>query len=277
MSITKIKLFSGLVVIVGFYSTNLWACSCNNYYPERPAPEWVTRQNVTDDSFFSVGSTQCSGLKSLDEKRADDDARVAMTKMLESRVIAREQTTINNNDGVANTGYHSQVSLYSNQLLRHAAIYDRWSDKENCVVYAAISVSQQQIIEAKREQLARQQSLLIAKPICVSVTGENVTSVRMQLESLLVQQGFKLSTVGNCQVRMNADSNTLLRKSNQVLIRIQMNMQERQQILWQKQYDGKGLSYSSTTTAELSERALRDCLSDMTKDLQTLKYSEVKQ
>ncbi|WP_156103982.1 hypothetical protein [Shewanella mangrovi] len=240
-------------------------------------PDWVSGDAIEAGVIRTVGSTQCSGLKSLDEKRADEQARIALGKILSSQVTSQETSVLSDHDGVSNSQFRSQSSLFSQQLLKNATVYDRWADAENCVVYAAIRVSQQDIVAAEREQQAKQQRKLINQSICVSASGQGQRVLQQHLEAGLVQHGYQLALAGHqCSIKLNAKNQQTVARANQVLTELQISVVSANQVLWKKQYDGKGISFSPTSKQQLFQRALSDTVDSLMNDLETLKQQEVK-
>lgn len=253
------------------------ACSCEGYYSSRAQPEWVMSESIAGDVISSVGSSRCTGLKSLDEKRADEQARISLTKLLSTQVTTREQSTLYAQNSLNSGSYSAKSSLSSQQLLTNAAVFDRWADVKNCVVYSGIRVSMLDIKKANQEVKAKQAKQLVHQPICISVSGETPGFVMKTVLSGLVQKGFLVSEQdAQCTVFLSVDNKQLVSSSTKAITQIDTTLKTAEKLLWQKTYDGKGISFTHRSQRELYDRAVSDTVDSLLADLSHMQLKEIK-
>lgn len=266
-----------LLSVMLTWSSSVIACSCGEYYFERPEPDWVGSQTADGVSYIAAGSSECTGLKSIDEGRADNDARSSLTKMLNTVVSTSEKTSVGAIGNVGYSRYKADTNLESQQILQNATIFDRWIDGKNCVVYAGISLQQADLEKGKANQLKAQQEQLIAQNACIESSGDNKGQIKEMLIERLSQQGFTYNTAKACQVKYQL-ANKIVRASKDMLeSKLVVKMSKSNQPIWHKTYSGKAMSYSQKSRIELIQLAISDSLDNFFVDLSSLKHKKITQ
>lgn len=266
-----------LLSVMLTWSSFVIACSCGEYYFERPEPDWVRSQTADGVSYIAAGSSECTGLKSIDEGRADNDARSSLTKMLNTVVSTSEKTSVGAIGNVGYSRYKADTNLESQQILQNATIFDRWSDGKNCVVYAGISLQQADLEKGKANQLKAQQEQLIAQNACIESSGDNRGQIKEMLIERLLQEGFTYNTAKACQVKYQL-ANKIVRAGKDMLeSKLVVKMSKSNQPLWHKTYSGKAMSYSQKSRSELTQLAISDSLDSFFVDLSSLKHKKITQ
>ncbi|WP_285163362.1 hypothetical protein [Shewanella goraebulensis] len=271
----KNSFFTVICLATLFFSYKASACSCDNYYPASEQPEWVSKQQADDIQFISAGSSICTGLKSLDERRSDNDARISLSKLLNTRVKAAESSKIGAVDGASYARYSAKTSLDSEQVLKSAIIFERWADTKNCVVYAGIKVTQANIDSAITEKMQQKQQQLNAKNACVFSQGENKRQVKEWMIERLLQQGFVFEPNKNCQVNYHLSNKIISSQSDMVKNSLVVKIYTEYKPIWHKTYTGKALSFSHRSQGELTKMAISDSLDNFFVDLTELKSKPV--
>ncbi|MGX9463443.1 hypothetical protein ACWXWU_19765 [Shewanella sp. A14] len=264
-----------LVTLFSVWPALVVACSCGQYYAERPQPNWVSSQTADGKSYIAAGASLCTGLKNLDERRADNDARASLTKMLNSAVSTREKTTIGAVGDAGYSRYKANTELTSEQILKNATIFERWTDNQNCIVYAGITLKQADLDKGKAEQLAAQQQQLMAQNACVDSSGENKGHVKEWMIERLLQQGFAFNPDKTCQVKYQLTSKIVSARTDMVKNNLIVKVSRHHQPIWNKTYSGKAVSYSQKSRSELTQLAISDSLDSFFIDLSTLKHKKV--
>jgi len=257
------------------WPTSVVACSCAQYYAVRPQPDWVTSQTADGISYIAAGSSLCTGLKNLDERRVDNDARASLTKMLNTSVSTREKTSIGAVGDAGYSRYKSNTQLKSEQILKNATIFERWTDNKNCIVYAGIILKQVDLDKGKTEQLEAQQQQLMAKNACVESSGENRVHVKEWMIERLLQQGFAFNPNKTCQVKYRLTSNIVSARIDMVKNNLIVKVSQNNQPIWHKTYSGKAMSYSQKSRSELTQLAISDSLDRLFVDLSSLKHKKI--
>jgi hypothetical protein len=261
--------------IFGLQAFNASACSCASYYDERPAPPWVYAQIANHDVIQASGSSICTGVKGLDERRADGDARSTLSKILSTRIKISETTKLSSINQLSSSNFQSISLQQSQQLLTNSTVFDRWVDGENCQVYAGINVSVADIEAARKAEKADRESKLLAKNSCVIANGSNSRLSAKNLTALLIQQGFVIDTAKKCQIKYRINTEIVAVGKDFVKSQTQVVVNHGTALLWQKTYPGKGVSFNQRSQSELANNALQDSLSQFKPDLNSIKNIKV--
>lgn len=264
-----------ILTLILAWPTSVLACSCGQYYPERPQPDWVTSQTADGISYIAAGSSLCTGLKNLDERRADNDARASLTKMLSTSVSTQEKTSIGAVDDAGYSRYKSNTNLTSEQILKNATIFERWTDNQNCIVYAGIILKQADLDKGNAELLQAKQQQLMAQNACVESVGENKAQVKEWMIERLLQQGFAFNPDKTCQVKYRLTSKIVSARNDMVKNNLIVKVSRHKQPIWNKTYSGKAVSFSQKSRSELTQLAISDSLDNFFVDLSALKNKKV--
>ncbi|WP_445945185.1 hypothetical protein [Shewanella sp.] len=261
--------------IFGLQAFNASACSCASYYDERPAPSWVYAQEASADGWQASGGSMCTGIKRIDERRADTDARSSLSKLLGTKVQTSEISKLSSSNQASSSRFQSVSLQQSQQLLKNATVFDRWVDAENCQVYAGIRVSVADIEAAKIAEEADRDSKLLAKNSCVIAKGANPKLSSKKLTALLIQQGFVINSEQKCQIKYRINTELVGVGKDFVKSQTQVMVNHGPALLWQKTYPGKGVSFNQRSQSELANSALQDSLSQFKQDLDPIKNIKV--
>lgn len=257
------------------------ACGCASYYQTNDGsePSWVLHEKIDDESAYSRGSTLCTGIKSIDEKRADINARQNLSYIISSSISTNESISNSSVNGISSTRFVENTNLKSQSLLKNSSIYDRWVDVANCIVYSATKVSHRDIKRAMAQQQKEKQLRLVNNDICVLDRSKHKDP---RLEGVVVE---KLSGIGfhtsyqnsGCLIDLNL-TNEFTKKSQTLvknrLLATLINTQT-QSVILQKSYRGKGFSYSHKDMDELEETALEDSIDAFITDISSIKDIEI--
>ncbi|MFP8845540.1 hypothetical protein ACLILW_17885 [Shewanella baltica] len=264
-----------MLFLCSMVSLNASACSCASYYDERPAPSWVYAQAANAHAIHASGASMCTGMKHIDERRADTDGRGALSKILGTQVQTTETTKLTVRNQTSLSSFQSLSLLQSKQLLKNATVFDRWVDAENCIVYSAMKVSFTDIEAAKAAEESEKQGKLLAKNACVLAKGSNANLSSKSLTALLTQQGFIINSAKKCQIQYRITTDIVDTGNDFVKSQTQVVVGHGSDLLWQKTYPGKSLSFNRTSRSELVKAALWDSLDQFQSDLAELKNIKV--
>ena len=250
-------------------------CSCSSYYAKNAQPKWVGIDIVDDEKLASSGSSQCSGLKTIDERRSAKNAREELAKLLSTDISVKEIIKNTSSSTVSHSDYKSVIESQTNQLLKSAKVYDRYVDPINCTVYAAISISKADLEKGQQEKIKQQQAMLGAKNSCLKVTGENSSQLTELLTEQLLQHGYKL-TNSACEVTYLVKNSIIKAQSKLVItqLKLQIDTQSKKSI-WQQRFEGKGLSYSKRSKTELIHLANQDSTTNLINSIVKLKNTAI--
>ena len=251
-------------------------CSCAHYYPtQAQTPDWIGIDKVTDTLYISSGSSQCSGLKSIDERRSALEARKALTKLLKTEIEIKEENQLFSSNSISNLQFNSTAKITSDQLLKNAKIFERWVDKNNCVVYAGVTINHTDIQKAQAQKKQEAQSKLSAKNNCIKSTGSQAGEVKSLLTAKFIQNGFNI-TDSACDVYYHVKNSIVKSSQNKVFTRLQLEIiTHTNKRLWQDHYQGKGISFSKRSTEQLLQIANEDSISLLIEDIIKLKDTPV--
>jgi len=253
----------------------LIACSCQAYYAEHRRAE-TPIANDGSQVYTATASVMCTGLRSLDEKKSANEARIELSKTISSEIVATEAVSAFHSGGISSSNFQSNTRLKSNNNLSNAQIFDRWVDPVNCVVFASIFITQGDIDKAKAEQNAKENNKLVNQAICLKVTGNDVRQVENRLETQLIRLGYRV-THKQCSVVMNIESKTEFVNSGYALSHLETELIKSGQFIWKGSYQGKGISYNQNTSRNsLLGKALNDSAEQLSTDMARLKSKSVK-
>ncbi len=240
------------------------ACSCAQYQTQTPKPAWVEADIVNDSELVTQGATHCTGVKSLDFNKADQNARVNLSFILRS-VIEGETEVIRRDDGSgggrSNAQTRTQQSTHA--LIENSQIFDRWVDATNCTIHSGVRVTRKDLQATQEKQQARERSKLINQPIEVQSRG----FLAERGKQLLLKQ---LSDLGAQKLQSTEPSYTFILKTQPPLIvqedalkavtittDIQVTAPDKT-IVYSATHNGKAIVLSNSNQQYAEERALKN-------------------
>lgn len=256
-----VRCFKFSILLCAFFTSSVFSCSCSQYYmPLKAEPTWVVSQKSNDLISLASGAYQCSGIKSQDEKRADEAARVSLSKLINTHVISEERTAISVHNSIAKSKYQAIALQKSQQVLKGATIFDRWVDPQNCIVYSGIKVSQQDLQAGKAELEHQFKQKLIAHNTCIKASGEQSEQIKSLLSEELVQQGMMFNAAKKCEITYLINNQVELLKADAAINYLTIKVLHENRSIWHKTYKGKGVTFGGKSAIELFELAMADSI-----------------
>jgi hypothetical protein len=172
--------------------------SCDDGSAE-PRPEWVIRPDYSLPGYYvGVGQSDKSG-KAERQKESETFAKRDLVEHIEVTIKAEnEQSTRVSNQKIQNDA-QSKVTVSAEEVLRGLEIKSRWVDKDTCVQYTLMVISNKAIEQAKREK-----------------TMKN----RLQRFKLLLAEGTSINKNPDINVRRKylEDAQEMLTETNFILL-----------------------------------------------------------
>lgn len=253
-------------------SAHVYACSCANYYSKAQA----SQEELTEDLYSAAGSVLCSGIKSLDEKKAASESRLELSKYISSEVSVTENLFTRKNSSIGVNHFSSNAALESKTHLSKSYIANRWVDVDNCVVFAQAAISKSDLEKSLSDLTAKKNAKLISKNMCLDVIESSKNGLESILQGLLVREGFNVSKSGSCEVFVYASADTTLITKQHMESTLDIKFTTPERLIWQNSYQGKAISFNQNVTErELSRRAAEDSLQQLQSDLGKLSLVEL--
>lgn len=250
-----------LIFFVSNYSQIVKACSCEQYFTSKTKPYWVDTQYVTDNDLSTYGITQCTGIKSLDLKRAANSAKEAMSELISVEVSAVTQIKTHANSVASNSQFSQQSKLTTHALLEEATFVDNWVDNNNCVVYRQLTLPKQSLLETKRRLKAEFAARFDQQTFYLNITGEDTSIAHEMIMLELSKLGLNFTpSKQNATVEINVKVRSEQESSKKLLAVFSVDIttiEKSKQVLFQV-YDGKGISFKPETRNTLKQRAFSD-------------------
>jgi len=250
-----------LIFLLGNYPQALLACSCGNYFSSKPKPNWVDTQFATANDLSTYGITQCTGIKTLDLKRAANSAKEAMSQLISVEVSTVTQTKTHTRSAASSNQFTQSSKLEAHALLEEATFIDNWVDKTNCVVYRQLTLPKQSILKAKSKLKAEYSARFDQQTFYLNTTGEHATIAHNMILAQLSKLGLNFtSEPQQATVAINIKVNTEHSSSKKLLAVMSVDItkiKSSKQVLFQV-YDGKGISFQPESTNTLKKRAFLD-------------------
>ncbi len=245
------------------------SCVCETYFEQIPRPAWVDAGDVvTRQTYQTSGSSQCSGLQSIDVNKADLSARTKLGRILNTQVSSNiSETRTSYGGGVGSTKASIQSSLLSEGILENSRITNRWVDPGSCRVYARVQIAASQI-EASKEKIAKAEAARLLNQTFYLHTQDNEPAYRDLVASAA---GQLLSSVGVTKIIPTAEASAYQIKFTFAVTQLNaeksMRGELRTQILapdasivWQQATPAKGLSFSAASNRALADKAIASAM-----------------
>ena len=243
-------------------------CSCIDYLPARPRPNWVGADSSLDMTYLSHGISECTGIQSMDFEEADISARSSLSNLISSHV---ESETLliqaDYGDGAGSSRGKITSKLSTDSLLEKSIIYDRWFDSGSCVLYSAVRISQADIQDTIRRIELERQNKLVNQRFFVRAVGIYNNKLAEGMQQLLIDSGVK-------RVTTLADANTyilhgvvasheFLNQNKIAKVTIQLEIiNPQKELIWTHQVVGKGVSFGGISKVQLLNKAIKQAIDD---------------
>lgn len=238
------------------------ACGCHSYYGAKPRPAWVDAgDQISAQSYRTAGISECTGVLSYDNEKSELSARAKLSRMLAVRSDVRiSETRKDYGQGAGYTQAQIEATQISQTLLQDSKIYDRWVDRQNCIIYAAAEISTANI-EKQKAELARQEAARLINQ-SFEVTALAAPALILQNEGRAV-----LSELGVTRIKANADYalnlDFLPTERNKTALRGRLTATIAAAdgtVVWSQTVKTKGVSYQPLSETELTGRAIAEGL-----------------
>ncbi len=249
-------------------------CSCGSYLPASPRPAWVAAEGIEGDSYRSQGVAECTGIQSQDFKQADEAARTALGRMINTQVSS-EVLSIRGDYG-PNAGFRKdQVrSLQvSEAALANSRIFARWLDPDTCVIYSGVQIGKADITNAIRKLEEKERNRLANQLFTVSASGAEQEALERRLRAVLNRAGAQRvqSEAADGVFRFKGELVATTWQKNDTLVRAEVSLQvldPQGAVLWSRETSGKGVSFGGVARSTLVEKAIDDALDNGLEELQ---------
>jgi hypothetical protein len=239
------------------------SCSCLNYFTPAPRPDWVKGEIETSASYISHGITECRGIKTLDIDKADQAARLSLSKMIQVNVSSVLESDIEQS---TSRGVRKDIRQTSRQIsdvsLHNARIFARWVDPVSCTVYSGIQVSKTDI----QNYLDDIKNRLVNQAFAVRVGKPFNSEIHAGLRQLLIDAGVRSIEANETQAAFIIDGQVDINYSHNgraAYATLVLNLYDREQNLaWSMQTRGKGVTFGSKTKTELARLAITHAISE---------------
>ncbi|MBT5156604.1 MAG: hypothetical protein HOK33_05000 [Rhodobiaceae bacterium] len=256
-------------------------CVCARYFAQSPRPAWVEAGDVvTSQTYQTSGSSQCTGLQSLDVDKADLSARSRLGRIVNTQVssdISETRTAFGNGvgNGVGSAKASIQSSLLSKSLLENSQITHRWVDTAACRIYARVQIgaaqmkaSQDKITKAKAARLIHQTFYVNTQDIAPAYRDLVAASAGQLLSKIGVTKITPTPQASSYQIKFTfavtqLDAASALRGELRTQIAPPNGA-----IMWQQVTPAKGVSFRPSSNRALASKAITAAMRNLEPVLQ---------
>ncbi len=222
----------------------------------------------TDSEWISSGIAGCTGIKALDFRRADKEARSSLSLLVEAKVSSfiQSRTRTSNNQVVLDiTDMSTEVT--SSMILNFSQIFARWVDVNICLVHSGVKISHKEIEAAVKRLQMQEASKIINKKIrVVGFENSNRYSQLVALgKDLLSDVGAK--TVEDAEEDVDiifslqvVDISTITDQHLTVSVQASLRSTATREVLWSQLVKGKGVSLRRRSRDFLLDRAIESAI-----------------
>lgn len=257
------------------------SCGCADYTASVARPAWIDRETVTDDEYQSQGITECTGIKSMDYADADKRARDNLGRMVNVQVKSEVVSVLKDsgiNGGVSRFGQITSEQV-SSALLKNSEIFSHWADADSCVIYSGVRVTKADITRAIKEAEETEKRKMVNQRWRIKVEGAYADIIKTHLGQTLSDLGAIVLGGGSTSDFVIASRlNDVSIQNDKHIARVNLNLvaSNGDEVLWNRQVQGKGVSFGNENESVLLKKAVQDALDNAKESLEVFMREPVK-
>lgn len=259
------------------------SCGCAEYTAAVARPAWVDQETVTNNEYQSQGMTECTGIKSMDYADADKRARDNLGRMINVQVKSEVVSVLRDsglNGGASRFGQITSEQV-SSVLLRNSEIFAHWVDADSCVIYSGVRVTKTDIARAIKEAEEAEKRKMVNQRWRMKVDGAHADIIKTRLGQTLSDLGVVVhngSSTSSDFVMAGSVSDVSI-QNDRHLVRVNLSLvaSNGSEVIWNRQVEGKGVSFGGESESELLKKAVQDALENAREPLEVFMLESVKE
>ncbi len=258
------------------------SCGCADYTASIARPEWIDRETVTNDEYQSQGMAECTGIKSMDYADADARARDNLGRMVNVQVKSEVLSVLKDsglNGGASHFGQITSEQV-SSVLLKNSEVFSHWVDADSCVIYSGVRVTKTDIARAIKEAEEAEKRKMVNQRWRMKVDGAYADIIKTRLGQTLSDLGVVVHGGGSTSDFVMASSvNDVSIQNDKHLVRVSLNLvaSNGNEVIWNRQVEGKGVSFGNENESVLLKKAVQDALDNAKESLDVFMRDSVKE